>query len=188
MIKFLQQYIQFNEEELEYLSSIGKIKNINKNEHLLTEGKICNFIAYINKGCLRCYFLKDDGTEMTENFSFENQFITDYHSFLTHIPSTQNTIAVEDSELLIISREDIENMYQYGKKFEKLGRMIAENLYIFAYQRIQSLLTEDAEKKYIRLLKNRPDLLNRVQNYHVASYLGISPETLSRIRKKVLFK
>jgi DNA polymerase II small subunit/DNA polymerase delta subunit B len=91
-------------------------------------------------------FHKEDGSEMTENFSFENQFITDYHSFLTQMPSTQNTIAIENSDLLIISGKEIEDMYKHGKNFEKLGRKIAENLYIFAYQRIQSLLTEDAEK------------------------------------------
>lgn len=188
MINYFQTLVNFSPEEIIDLENIIQSKKVAKGNHLIREGKICDFIAYVQKGCLRCYFLKEDGTEMTDNFSFEDDFITDYHSYLTQSPSLQNTMALEDAELLILRKKDVESLYQKSLNFQELGRLMAENLYVFSYQRVQSLLTENAEEKYLRLIRQRPQLLNRVQHYYVASYLGISPETLSRIRKKIYVK
>lgn len=185
MIDFIQQLIPLTEIEISELESVIEYKTIKKDELLIREGQICDFIAFVQKGALHCYFLKENGNEMTEDFSTENEFITDYFSFLTQLPSSQNTVALEDSELLILWKKDIENFYKKHSKFQELGRLIAESLYIEKYQRIRSFLIEDAEQKYLSLCQNRPYLVDRIQHYHLASYLGISPETLSRIRKKV---
>lgn len=82
---------------------------------------------------MRCFFLKEDGTDMTDNFSFENEFITDYHSYLTQSPSIQNTVALEDAELLILKKKEVEALYQQSANFQQLGRLMAENLYVFSY-------------------------------------------------------
>lgn len=188
MLTSFQKLVPFSSEELTILEKVISTKNIQKGDYLIREGQICDFVAFVQKGCLRCFFLKEDGTDMTDNFSFENEFITDYHSYLTQSPSIQHTVALEDAKLLILKKKDIEALYQQSANFQQLGRLMAESLYVFSYQRIQSLLTEDAEEKYLRLIQYRPQLLNRVQHYYVASYLGISPETLSRIRKKIYLK
>lgn len=182
----LQTLVDFTSEEIALIRTLWQEKTLLKGEHLLKEGQVCDTIAYIRKGCTRCYFLNEDGRETIDNFSFENQFVSDYYSFTRGCPSLQNIVALEDCELFTLSKPDFEAAFAFSKNFEKLGRLVAESLYAVAYERNYSFMNENAEQRYQRLVSQKPDIMERVPHYYIAAYLGIRPETLSRIRKKNL--
>jgi CRP-like cAMP-binding protein len=131
-----------------------------------------------------CSYNKD-GKEVIDEFSLDNEFITDYKSFLTRTPADKDVRCLEKSSLLIISYEDLQDLYAEHPRFERIGRLMAEALFINWQDKAKSLLLDDAETRYLKLTSGRPDLVQRVPQYLIASYLGVSPETLSRIRKKI---
>ena len=116
----------------------------------------------------------------------EREFITDYGSFLNGSPADKDIICLEDSELLILGYQSLQELYELNPVFERAGRLVAEMLFLNWQQRVKSLLLDDAETRYRKLIENRPELPQRIPQYLVAQYLGISPETLSRIRRKTL--
>src|SRR6185503_18854812 len=113
-----------------------------------------------------------------------NHFVADFSSFLTRKPARENIHALEDCELALISQKDLEKLYSESFAFQKLGRLIAEYNYVLAVERIYSLQHESALERYNHLLEIYPNLINRVPHHYIASYLGITPESLSRIRKE----
>ena len=113
----------------------------------------------------------------------DNEFISAYASFITGSPADKDIICLEDCELQILGYKDLQELYKLDQVYERTGRLIAEMLFINWQQRVKSLLLDDAETRYLKLTENRPDLIQRVPQYLAAQYLGISPETLSRIRR-----
>ncbi|MBC8112678.1 MAG: Crp/Fnr family transcriptional regulator [Verrucomicrobia bacterium] len=179
-----QRYADFSAEELATITEKLVLKKLKRKEFLCQEGQVCHSVAFINQGCLR-YFYLTDGEEKIGQFFFENAWYTDYESFLTGQPSKQNIQALEHSELLILSKTALYKLYENLPKFERFGRIMAENAYLGIRKNNFSYLTRSPEERYLQLIRERPKLLERVSLKYIASYLGIKPESLSRIRKRL---
>ena len=182
--KSLTRVVSLSPEELLLLSSKLKVKELKRKDFLLREGETCSFTAFITAGCLR-YFYNHDGQERTGQFFFENSWYSDYESFISDEPSTQNIQALEATRLLILPKASLYQLYEENPKFERFGRIMAENAYLGCRQKNMTLLTESPEEQYLHLLKTRPKIIERVSQIHIASFLGIQPESLSRIRKRI---
>jgi CRP/FNR family transcriptional regulator, anaerobic regulatory protein len=187
IIKQILQIVDLNNEEIDCIIDKLQVKKLKKKEFLLQEGTICKHAYFINRGCLR-YFYLVDGIENTGQFFFENTWYTDYDSFLLSKPSRQNIQALEDSEILCLSKSDLLEVYEAIPKFEKFGRIMAENAFIKLKSKNEMILNQSAEERYLKLLKERPKVVERIPQHYIASYLGIKPPSLSRIRKSIANK
>jgi CRP-like cAMP-binding protein len=183
----ISRFLSFTDDECTRAASLFQQSQLARKEHWLLPGNVCSRIAFIVKGCLRCYYT-NDGRERTGQFFFEGDWFTDYESYLTRRPSIVGADAVEPTELLVISIHDLEHLYELHPKFERLGRLIAENMVISIRRRNISLLSDSPEESYLRLLKEWPGIIARIPQHMIASFLGIKPESLSRIRKKITLK
>ena len=163
--------------------SLRTIKIENK-QNLISEGQICKEIGFINKGSFRVYYLQD-GKEINTHFCFENEFVMHYDSFLLEKPSRYFIQALEDAEIVVFNLKTLQNAYNSSRNWERFGRIMAEYSYKTTTNRIESFMFMDAEQRYLDILKNQPKILDRIPLYHIASYLGIERESLSRIRKKI---
>ncbi|MBY0435715.1 MAG: Crp/Fnr family transcriptional regulator [Cyclobacteriaceae bacterium] len=153
-------------------------------EYFLHKGKICEEIGFINYGCFRTFYDSEE-KEINVHFAFENEFVVDYDSFLHQKPSRYFIQALEDTEVVTFNLSALQNAYNQSKRWERFGRMMAEYSYQLTTKRVESFLFLDGEQRYLDLLKNQPHILNRVPLYHIASYLGLERESLSRLRKKI---
>jgi len=160
---------------------------LNKKDFILKNGEVCDFIGFLSKGCIRHFHLKD-GDEITCDISFENSFFTEFNSFNTGSKSQISFQALEDSKLLLISKKKLYELYEINPKFEKLGRKIAEKVAIRNTNIAMSLASDKPEKRYSNLLKEKPEIFQRVQQKYIANILGVKPESLSRIQKRVFSK
>jgi CRP-like cAMP-binding protein len=179
----IRKYLPLNEEDLAILLSKFREVSLKKGELLIKEGGSCDFIGFINTGCLVCVY-NINGTEVIDEFSLENEFIADYKSFLDDKPAEKDVRCLEDSTILIISKSDLTALYSQKHSFERVGRLIAESLFKNWHKKALSLLVDDAITRYSVLVKNRPTLTQRVPQYLIATYLGVTPQSLSRIRKE----
>jgi CRP-like cAMP-binding protein len=177
--------IQLTEEEKQLSKSFFIPKKIRKRQYLLQEGDICKYTAFVEKGFLRCYTVDDKGNENILQFAFEGWWIADQYSFLTLTPSRYNIDALEDSELLLLTKESETQMLEQVPKLERYFRILLQNSLIATIRRLESSLNDTAEEKYNRLLTNCPNIADRVPQHMLASAMGITPETLSRIRKQM---
>lgn len=184
LVGILNYVVKMDNEECQILKKMLTFKTFQKGDFLLKNGQPCQNIIFVNKGIIR-YFYLVDGEERIGNFFFDNDFASDYKSFLTQSPALLNIDALTEVEVVLINYQDLQTIYEKSKTFERLGRKITEGIYIALIQRTESLLFESAEERYINLLKKMPELHNIVPQYMIASYLNIKPETLSRIRKKM---
>lgn len=184
LVGILNYVVKMDNEECQILKKMLTFKTFQKGDFLLKNGQPCQNIIFVNKGIIR-YFYLVDGEERIGNFFFDNDFASDYKSFLTQSPALLNIDALTEVEVVLINYQDLQTIYEKSKTFERLGRKITEGIYIALIQRTESLLFESAEERYINLLKKMPELHNIVPQFMIASYLNIKPETLSRIRKKM---
>lgn len=180
----LNQYINLTEEEKSVFCAMLSTKSIKRKEYLYQSGDVCRSVVFINKGCLR-YFYLTEGEEQTGQFFFEKSWYTDYESFLTEKPTQQFIQALEPTELLVLSKKNLHQLYEAYPKFEKFGRLMAENAYLGSRKNNVSYLTLSPEERYLKLISERPKLIERISLKYIASYLGIQPESLSRIRKRL---
>lgn len=160
------------------------LKRISKGSYFIKEGQVCDFIGFINAGLFRMYYILD-GKEINLHFFLENEFVVVYNSFLTNIPSRFYIEALEDSEVVVFNKIHVEKNYKRYHNWESFGRKIAEYVYLIVESRSHSFLFMNAEERYLQLLETRPQIFQRVQLYHIASFLGIERESLSRLRKKL---
>ena len=176
--------VNFSEEEWELFQSCLVVKKIAKKDFYIKKGEVCKDVSFINKGAFRAYYVVD-GKEITSYFSFENDYVTDYESFLLKKPSLQYIQAIEDTALLVLPYDKMQELYGTGSNAERYGRLVAESLFVMVYQEKNEFVLYNPEERYIHLLSQRPDLFQRVPQVYIASLLGITPETLSRIRKRL---
>jgi len=163
-------------------------KKIRKKQTLLLEGDVCTYNAFIEKGILRSYTTDEKGNEHIMQFAFEGWWITDLSSFLMGAHSTFTIEAIEDSELLLLTAAAREELMDALPVFERYQRLLLQNAYIALQARVNSALTETAEEKYTKLTIAYPDVIARVPQHMIASYLGLTPETLSRVRKQITLR
>lgn len=184
ILNSIKEFISLEKNEEEYFLSKLHSKHYFKKEMILKEGEVCDFIYFINTGCIR-YFYNIDGNENTAQFFFENSWYTDFDSLLTRLPSKVNIQALEKTEILALAYKDLELLYNEIPKFEKLGRKMAEKAFLGVRLRNEMLENYSAEERYLNLIKERPKVIERIPQHYIASYMGIHPESLSRIRKNI---
>jgi len=185
IIKHIRQLLPLPEEDLKIFVSKFKPVSLKKGDYFIKEGQISRKVGFIIKGSMLCSYNKE-GEEVIDEFSLDKEFITDYFSFLTNSPAGKDVKCLEDTELVVIGYEDMQKLYAQNPIFEKVGRLMAEALFMNWQQKAKSLMIDDAEARYLKLITKRPDLPQRVPQYLIASYLNVKPETLSRIRKKII--
>lgn len=155
---------------------------------MLQEGDVWKYNAFITKGCLRTYSVDAKGNEHIINFAIENWWIGDRASLESELPSEYNIDALEDAEIVLILKNDFNNLCQQIPAFNTMVNVILQKSFVVAQNRISSFISHNAEEKYQKFLENYPQLLSRVPQGMIASYLGITPETLSRVRKQATNK
>ncbi|MDN5215627.1 Crp/Fnr family transcriptional regulator [Fulvivirgaceae bacterium BMA12] len=182
--KVLFDMVNFDTEAWNDFSSRWKIKKVPKNEFLIKKGMVEKHFYFVNKGVLRAYHIKD-GEEICIGFTYDNDFSGGYDSFLTEKPTQFYIQALVDSELLAISREDMNLMFDRYKSVERWGRLFNEKLLLGKGLREVAILSYSAEERYRRLMTQSPHCLQLIPQKYLASYLAMTPETFSRLRKKV---
>jgi len=159
------------------------VRKVKKGEILISEGKICNQLFFIKKGFLRGFHYQN-GKEITAWFGFENDFATAIYSFVSQKVGFENIEVIEDSILYAISHEDLNTIYVKHPEFNYVGRLLTEKYYADLMERTLCMQFQSAKESYDQLVSTHPHILKRASLGHIASYLGISQETLSRIRAK----
>jgi CRP-like cAMP-binding protein len=180
----LSQFLKFNEEEGEAFRKILRLKTLKKNELLLLEGNVCNYGLFIEKGCIRYYYM-NDGVESTGNFFFENDWYADFESYLYGKPSMQNIEALEDCVLYLAYKEDFDKLVVEYPVFNSFLRVMMERTIKGLTGKSMSMTLLPPEDRYLRFIKHCPKVVERVSLKHIASYLGVKPESLSRIRSRL---
>ncbi|MEO5888638.1 MAG: Crp/Fnr family transcriptional regulator [Ferruginibacter sp.] len=174
-----------SEDELAYFNSILEFKSVPKKTMLLHEGDICNFEAYINKGCIRNYYIDENGFEVTLQFAIEDWWVSDIASFHNHEPSNMFIETLEDCELLVLSPQTKEELMARVPKLERVFRLMVQRNLAVLQSRLFKTIATSAQEKYLDFLKRYPTIPQRVAQHYIASYLGISPEFLSKVRTKM---
>ena len=187
LISSIQYLINLNSKEVELTKTLFREKFIKKGDFFLAEGQVCKQAGFIVKGLMR-YYINHEGEEKTYNFAKENNFICNYESFVPQTPTTKIIQALEDCEILQISYEDLQTFYKSIHEGEKFGRLVIEQVFIQLIQDLGSFYTDTPEYRYEKFINNFPDLQQRVSQYHIASYVGVKPQSLSRIRKRIFSK
>jgi len=189
MFDFLYQHItqkvSLMEEEWKTITAFFVPKKVRKKQYLLQAGDVSEYMIFVNKGCLRSYTVDEKGDEHIVQFAIEGWWIGDMNSFLTGEPAAFNIDALEDTEVLLLDLNSQEQIFDLVSKFERYMRLLLQSNYIAMHRRVVSTISTTAEDKYLRMVKQYPDLVQRVPQHMIASYLGLKPETLSRIRKKL---
>jgi len=185
LITYIENTINVTEEDIAKILSYFKPLTLKKNELLLTQGQTSQRTFFVGKGCLRIFFINEDGQDATRYFAFENQFATALVSFITSEPSEEFIQAIEETELLYITHKDFYHLLEIIPQWEKFYRRYLEIAYVTNTKRLMSFLMQDAVEKYRQLLNENPIIARRLPNKMVASYLNISQETLSRLKSKI---
>jgi CRP-like cAMP-binding protein len=185
LYKKITDIIFISEEEFNFCKTLFLPKKLRKKQYLLQEGDVCKYNTFVSKGLLRSYTIDNKGTEHILQFAFEGWWIGDIYSFLTEKPSLFNIEALEACELLLITRPSWELLLNKIPSFERYFRILIQNNLIATQKRLMGTLSESAEEKYTNLINNFPGCLQRVPQHMIASYLGITRETLSRIRSQM---
>lgn len=164
------------------MSSLKKVE-VSKNDFLISEGKVCRNLFFLEQGAVRGFY-NIDGKEVTHWFGFENDFVTSFHSFITEESSVEYVQAIEDVTLWYISKKDLTDLFDQYPEIERLVRMAYEKYYIRLEERYVNAQFKTAKQRYDGLIETSPNILQRASLGYIASFLGISQETLSRIRGK----
>jgi len=186
--KNIEKQIVISDDEFRFFSDFLTEKKILKKEFLLKEGEVCNYTGFVTEGCLRTFTRNHEGNENVTRFAIEDYWVGDLYSYLTGDVSPYNIEATIDSKVLLIHKNDMEKVYEQVPKFERFFRIIVQRGYIALEKRFSIDLSSSALQKYENLLQKFNDIELRVSQKHIASYLGITPESLSRIKKKTYKK
>ena len=184
LLSNIQSLITISPEEKEIISSLFREKIYKKGDFFLADGQTCKHVGFVAKGLMR-YYINHDGEEKTYAFSQENQYVSNYESFLPQMPSSKIIQALEDSHVFVISYSDLQILYAKVREGERYGRIAVEAVFLQMLIDINSFYTETPEVRYEGFIKNHPDLQQRISQYHIASFVGVKPQSLSRIRKRI---
>ena len=183
LIEKIRSYIELNKEEERFISSLFKSKSVAKGEHFLLAGDVCRQTAFIESGVFR-FYINTGQRDATYYFAAETEFICDYPSFLPQRPSDKNIQALEPSEIRVISFGDLQKFYQEVRFGERFGRLVAEEIFVDSIQQLASFYQDKPQVRYQNFVRRFPQLVQRLPQYHIASYVGIEPQSLSRIRRR----
>jgi CRP-like cAMP-binding protein len=185
LIKYIRNHstTELSEQAAEAITSLFVPKKLRKKQYFLQEGEVCKYYAFIVKGAMRQYTVDEKGVEHIVQLSIENWWVGDRESWIMHTPSNYNIDAWEDTELLLITRADTLLLTTQCSAFNEMVRVMDERNNIATQKRITSSISFTAEKRYADFVNSHPDFLQRFPQHLIASYLGITKDTLSRVRK-----
>lgn len=186
--QFAAKYIQLTPEESEIFHSLLEFRKVKKKTFLLKEGEVCDFEAFILKGCVRTFYIDKQGAEINLTFGVEGWWVADIASFSEQQPSTQNIETLENCELLTISYENKMMLFEKVPKFEKFFRILLQRTTGVLQQRIYYSIARTAEERYLAFMEKYPALIQRIPQHHIAKYIGVSPEFLSKVRSTMYRK
>lgn len=181
--QFLLTYADFSDEELEGIVSKFKRKQVKSNSFLLRQGEVCKDLVFVNKGCLRLYYLKDE-IEVSVWFSFEHSSAIEVHSFISETPSNYFIQAIEDSEIFSLNKKELNALCLSQPKMQRVMKNFWEDVILNLIGRFTALQTDSAEKRYLDLL-SKPPYIKSIPLKYLASFIGVTPTSLSRIRKQI---
>jgi len=184
----IRKYIEISDEKLEKYCSAFILRKINKKEFLLKEGDVCAHEGFVLKGCFKVFRTNENADEQILHFGIEDWWLSDMDSFINQIPSQLNIQAIEDSEILLISKEDKERLYLELPEVERLMRLKFQMSIIALQRRIIDNLNKPSDERYQDFLRDYPRIAHRLTNIQIAAYLGVTPEFISRIRRKIVSK
>ncbi|WP_069131207.1 Crp/Fnr family transcriptional regulator [Rhodohalobacter halophilus] len=181
----IHEHVTLSEEEWELCKASFIPKRMRKRQFLLQSGDVCRRLAFIEKGALFSYSLDENGNQNVIQFGFEGWWIADLYSFLTDEPSELNIEVLEESELLMIDRDQNNELMEKVPAFANYNRILFQNAFVALQRRIKNTIGLSAEEKYTRFLEDYPQTKERVPQHLIASFLGMTPETLSRVRRSL---
>jgi CRP-like cAMP-binding protein len=179
----IARHISLSDGEFEFFGSLVQHRQLDRKGLLLAPGEVCRFEGFIDRGCVRVYNTDSDGFDHVLYFGPEGWWVADLHSFLTQAPASLGIEALEPTDALLLDRESKERLYAEVPQFERFFRILTQRALVTLQQRMLAVMTDTAEARYLAFRRQYPDLEERVPQYHIASYLGIGPECLSRIRR-----
>ena len=181
----IEKRIHVTQKEFDLCCKFFIPRKVRKRQFLLQEGDICRFMAFVNQGCLREYTVDHKGEEHIIEFAIKDWWVSDLKSFLSGSTSTHNIDAIHDSEVLLLEKEARDTLLERFPKMERFFRLLLERHFVATQRRISDSLTSSAEERYLAFLQRYPVLVEQVPQQYIASYLGITPQSLSRIRKEL---
>lgn len=186
--KHVSRTCPFAEEELVIFDALLETRTVKKKTYLLQPGEVCTFEAYINKGCIRNYYIDEHGSEVILQFAIEDWWTSDIGSFHEQKPSNMYIETLEDCELLVLTVDSKEELLSRVPKFERVFRLMVQRNLTSLQNRLMNTIALNAEEKYLDFTKRYPTIAQRVPQHHIASFLGISPEFLSKVRGRIARK
>lgn len=185
---FINEKISISDEEFEQITQLVYVKNFKKNDIILRHGELCHFIGFLNQGLIRSYYIDDNGKEITTKFFFENCLFTYVEGFIENSASNKTFVALEDCAALMMKKDTLWQLFESNSKFEKIFSIVL-------MEDLKNIMLADEEKRnenpqirYLNFQKQFPTAFNRISVKYLASYLGIEPQSLSRIRKRMTQK
>lgn len=188
LIMHFETYLPFDIEEKDLIESRVSLRSIKRREHILRTSEVCRYYTFVVKGCLRMYLIDAEGKEHNILFAAEGDWISDIDSFHALSPSQSNIQALEHSEIIQIAQQDLYYLYINIVKLDRIFKVITEEKYVELQKRVFQNISSTAQQRYMAFLKQYPKLANRLPNTQIASYLGITPEFLSMVRKDMTLK
>lgn len=182
--KFLLNYAHFTEAEIEAVVQKFKYKKYKKNDFVLTKGNVCKDLVFVERGCLRLYYTQDD-VEISVWFAFNQSSAIEIYSFISETPTNYYLQAIEDTEVLYLPKKDLDAMYATFPTMQEMMRKFWEDVILNLLERFTALQRDSAEKRYLDLL-NKPDYLQKIPQKYLASFIGVTPTSLSRIKKNIM--
>ena len=185
LLKLITEYIQVNDADIKLVETLFEPITFQKNDLLEEINKIAKYLYFINSGFVRVFYLQD-GNEITTHINCPPGFITSFNSFVTLSAANDNVKTITSCELLRITKKNFDTLNSHSQKWADFGKIIYERSLLYNEQRTNDLLTLSAEQRYLKLLSTQPEIVQNVPLQYISSYLGIEPQSLSRIRKKII--
>lgn len=185
LIECIREKVDLSDENIDTLKRFFIPKKVRKRQYILNAGDVCQYITFVDKGMLRSFTVDAEGTEYVVQFAIEGWWISDVGSFVSGKEALYNIEALEDCELLHLSKLKMDELVKQVPVMERFFRLLMQNNIVALQRRVVAYMSLSAEEKYLKLMEVAPDIMQRASQQHIASYLSITPETLSRVRKKV---
>lgn len=182
----IQRSVAISEEEVEAFKELLQPKMIKKNAFFVQEGDRAKYLAFVISGGLHSYSIDEKGEKHVIQIALEEHWITDPYSFFSQEKALYTVQALMDTEVLLITKENHDKACDKFPRIERFFRLLVQNAYVHLLQRVAQINSDTAEERYLKLIKSHPNIIQQVPQYYIASYLGIKPQSLSRIRKKML--
>ena len=184
----IKRYVDLNADDEQQFAAIVRQAHVKRRQFIVQPGFVCTQQTYVVKGALRSYFVSNQGVDHTIQFAVDDWFISDFNSYINQTPASLFVEALEDSIVQHLRFDDVENLCADNPKFERFFRLISQKAFAFAQRRVLSNLGKTAEERFVEFQSTYPQIVQRVPQYTLASYLGMSPEFLSKIRKRLAQK